>query len=283
MAVKLLTAEQHRRVVEQLITRARQFERTRDHASGPEYTSLMICFLLHNVGAAEALLKLNNSFGNEWFPATVGYTIVRCMFEVDVTAHYISVEPEKRSTQYIKFGHVLDKRRLDACSKHRQSANASWRDGMELIWQSDLSAKAADINRKYETVRGLFEATTERRKKRQFPNWSGKSLRQMAIDVNHTEAYDVFYADLSSFAHADVRLADRFLRIRDGNLNWSARARDGDVGNVFRYAATFLTCFLELFGQQFSLWSKSEIDECWNVARGREERDITDIDVVGNQ
>jgi hypothetical protein len=37
---------------------------------------------------------------------------------------------------------------------------------------------------------------------------------------------------------------------------------------VFRYAAIFLTCFLELFGQQFGLWDKSEIKECWVFDKG---------------
>ena len=183
----------------------------------------MICFLLQNVGAAEALLRLKGTFGNDWFPVTVGYTIARCMFEVDLTAHYISVEPARRSSEYIKFGRVLDKRRLDACNRHRQSRNVSWRDGMELVWRSDLSIRAAEINTEYENVRHLYEATTKKNKKRQFQTWSGKTLRQIAIEVDHAEAYDVFYADLSSFAHADVRLADRFLRLRDGGLKWSAR------------------------------------------------------------
>jgi hypothetical protein len=99
-------------------------------------------------------------------------------------------------------------------------------------------------------------------------NWSGKSLRQMAVDVHHEEAYDIFYADLSSFAHADVRLADRFLRTTGPELAWSQRASDVDVGFVFRYAAIFLTCFLELFGQQFGLWEESQIEECWRFDKG---------------
>ena len=53
---------------------------------GFEYTSLMLCFLLHNLSSAETLLQLSSSFGNDWFPVTVGYTIARTMFETDVTA-----------------------------------------------------------------------------------------------------------------------------------------------------------------------------------------------------
>jgi len=33
---------------------------------GFEYTSLMVCFLLHNLAATESLLRLRQSFGVEW-------------------------------------------------------------------------------------------------------------------------------------------------------------------------------------------------------------------------
>jgi hypothetical protein len=125
MAIALLTTEQHRNVVGRLVSRARQFDGLHYHEAGTEYTSLMVCFLLNNVGLAQTLLKLYDSFGAEWFPATAGYVIARSMFEVDVTAHYISLEPKERATRYIKFASVLEKRRLDAVEKHRQSPNMS--------------------------------------------------------------------------------------------------------------------------------------------------------------
>jgi hypothetical protein len=55
-----------------------------------EYTSLMICFLLHELSTAETLLRIVGSFGDKWFPVTVGYTVTRAMFETDVTGHYLT-------------------------------------------------------------------------------------------------------------------------------------------------------------------------------------------------
>jgi hypothetical protein len=98
-----------------------------------------------------------------------------------------------------------------------------------------------------------------------FHNWSGKTVRQMAAEVDHIEAYDIFYAELSSFTHVDVRLADRFLQRRPDGLVWSQRAGEGDVGNVFRHAASFLTCYLELFGRQFKTWPEAEVQKCWHM------------------
>ena len=87
----------------------------------------------------------------------------------------------------------------------------------------------------------------------------------MAADVDHLEAYDTFYAELSSFAHVDVRLADRFLQNRPDGPVWSQRANELDVASIFRYAAIFLTCYLELFGRVFNIWSKEEVHQCWQM------------------
>jgi hypothetical protein len=85
----------------------------------------------------------------------------------------------------------------------------------------------------------------------------------MAVEVDHAESYDVFYSDLSSFTHADVRLADRFLRVpRDGPL-LTNRAHEGDVGAVYRYTGIFLTCLLGLSGREFGMWTREEVDRCW--------------------
>ena len=85
----------------------------------------------------------------------------------------------------------------------------------------------------------------------------------MEVEVDHEEAYDIFYADLSSFTHADVRLANRFHRLDPLGMSWSSQAHPPDIGGVFRYADIFLSCYLSLFGEEFGLWEKSKVDKCW--------------------
>ena len=265
MTIKLLTVEEHQQVVERLLEFEENVKITRPHSAGIEYTSLMTCFLSQNMVAAKTLVKLRNSFDAEWFPASIGYIIVRTMFEVDVIAHYITQDPVKRSRQYIQFERVLDKREMDACDKHRSSSDPQWREAMNIIWQKHWSSSQTIINTKYKAVQQRYETITKKGKALPFQNWSGKSIRQMAIEVDHKEAYDIFYAELSSFTHVDVRLANRFLRIRPNGLTWTQRVISFDVGNVFRYAAIFLTCFLELYANQFGVFSKDDIKSCWNI------------------
>ena len=226
----------------------------------------MICLLMHNVTSADTLLKLLKAFGEDWFPATVGFAIVRPMFEVDVTAHYMSQNPAQRASQYIKYSDILKKRQMDACYKHRQSKNSTWGEAMSLDWNHYWASRKAETEERYRAVASSFQRQKKGGGLVEFKNWSGRNLREMAVTVNHEEAYDILYADLSSFAHADVRLADRFLKIKPTGPFWSCRADELDVVRVFQYAANFLACFMELFCQNFSTWTKADVKACWDFA-----------------
>jgi hypothetical protein len=269
-----LTTDEHRKVVERLVSLQSSAKGVHIHASGAEYTSLMSCFAMHCRGAAESVLALHDRFGTDWFPATTGYLIVRSMFEVDVTSHYITQEPCKRSRQYIDFENVIRKNTLEAVERHRTSKNSTWREGMQLRYNQEYAPQKSKIDAEYARVRSQFEDKNGKRAK----SWSGKSIYAMAKEVDHLEAYEIFYADLSSFAHVNVMLANRFLRTKgliDGDgPAWSMRADEFDVASVFRYAAIFFTCFLELFGKEFKLWDASQVRACWDFpdAEGRKPR-----------
>ncbi len=263
MAIRGLTNEEHRYVLEKLVSIGRSVEGVKFHPAGPEYTSLMVCFLMHNLSSAESVLRLHDVFKDEYFPATVGYTIVRTMFEIEVTAHYLTRDPIPRARQYIEYQSVLEKRQMEAWKKHRRSKKPDWREAMETAWQHEWIPRQKSIDSKYDSVAMKFQRQTSKGKLVLFSNWTGKSLREMAVEADHEEAYDVFYSDLSSFTHADVRLANRFLRINSEGISWSQRARWLDIGGVFRYADIFLDCFLKLFGHEFSVWSKDQVEKCW--------------------
>lgn len=131
---------------------------------------------------------------------------------------------------------------------------------MKLTFDHGYAPRQATIDAEYARVRSQFEDA----KGRLLRSWSGKSIREMAVEVDHAEAYDVFYADLSSFVHGSVNLANRFLRLRPGDIGWSQRANEFDVASVFRYGAIFLTCLMEHFGAEFGTWSEKEVRDCWH-------------------
>jgi hypothetical protein len=262
--VLFLTSDQHKDVLRRLVDLGgRAASGVPIDQAGFEYTSLMVCFLLQNLSAAETLLRISGSFGSEWYPVPVGYTIARTMFEVDVTAHYITNAPAERVSQYIHFGAILNKHEMDACKKHRNSKDLHWRESMDNEWQHHWAKRESEVVLKFNAVISQFTRTDKKGRTSEFHNWSGKTIRQMASEVDHEEAYDIFYSELSSFTHADVHLADRYLKLRPDGPVWSQRASDYDVGNVFRHAASFLTCYLELFGGQFKTWTEAEVTDCW--------------------
>jgi hypothetical protein len=262
--VLFLTMEQHQEVLKRLRDLGRNHaDRIPYHSAGIEYTSLMLCFFLHNLSVAETLLRLADSFDHAWFPVTIGYTITRTIFETDINAHYITKDPVDRARSYIEFGCILNKNKMDAYSKHKKSKDPQWREAMSLVWENHWALRECGVIEKFNAVVPKF--TNKKGKQTIYRNWSGKSLRQMAVDVDHEEAYDIFYAELSSFAHVDVHHSDRFLQNQADGPTWSQRAEESDVGNVFRYAASFYTCFLELFGSQFNTWPEAAVKNCWKV------------------
>lgn len=268
MPVKYLTVGQHQQLLQRLNGIGRSaVECVKGHQAGFEYTSLMMCFLLHNMGATETLLHLAKSFGNEWFPTTIGYVVDRSIFEVHINAHYITKDRANRSRQYIEYGRVIKKNQLDAFVKHLGTHDPTRHEFIRLAFEQGWSSRAQEINEKYDAVKKQFEGTTKKGKRHFFQNWSGKSIREMAQEVDHEIEYDIFYAEMSSFTHADVKLADRFLHTdADGPL-WTRRADEYDVGNVFRYAAMFFSCFLQLFGTEFEVWTEQDVGNCWEFGQ----------------
>ena len=252
--MKYLTVDQHREVVERLVKLSKRAEGVRQHAAGFEYTSLMLCFLLHSKSAAESILRLARAFDDGWFPVTVGYIIVRSLFEVDVTAHYITNAPAERSRRYINFGDVINKQMLDAVDRNRKSSKPSWSEGLGEEYTRYWLPRAPAINDAFARVRPIFGKDR---------SWSGKTIQKMATEVDHIEAYEIFYKDLSSFTHVNVKAVDRFLRLGPNGPLWSQRSSEFDVGSVFRYGAIFLSCLLETFGEQFGCWSAEDVAGCW--------------------
>ena len=263
MTLKHLTTDEHRQVLERLVRLSARAQGALTHAAGLEYTSLMMCFLLHSKSVTDSLLALHRAFSGDWFPATVGYVVVRSLFEVDVTAHYLAKAPVERSRRYINFGWVINKQRLDAVNRHRNSSEPSWKEAMTAEYERYWLQRATEVNAAFAKVSSTFK----KKNGSIATSWSGKSLKEMATEVGHVEAYDVFYAYLSSFTHMNVKAANRFLRIDPDGPTWTQRATQFDVASIFQHAAIFLTCFLELFGEQFATWSPADVDGCWAFQR----------------
>ncbi len=221
--------------------------RVKVHEAGMEYTSLMVCFLLHNISAAKSLLVLYDHYGNKNYPATVGYNIARTMFEIDVTAHYISKEPSLRAGQYIDFGWILKMRDLQNYTSPIPNEYKK------------------EIERNYKIVQSQFEKEGRNGKKKVSLNWSGLNIREMAACVGHEKAYLSFYSHLSSYAHADIRLSDSFIRLSPNEIAWSSAPGLVDTANVFWFASNFMNCYLKLFGKEFNIWKEAEVEQCETV------------------
>ena len=267
--ILLLTEEQHIEVVKRMLKVAKKHTEQDKiyHKAGFEYTSLMNCFILHIVSSAETLTFLADHLSIKWFPSTIGYIIARSMFEVDITAHFISQKPKERAERYIDYNKILRKKELEALKKHSQNESSTWKEIIKMMLKEIYCPKEQEINTEYEKIKNDFEFIDRKGKTRKFNNWSKLTLREMAEAVDHKEAYDFIYVRLSNFTHGNIDLADRFLHNNKNGPFWSVRSKSGDVGYLFRDIATILQCFLTLFGTQFQIDWDAEIKNCWNFPR----------------
>jgi hypothetical protein len=255
-----LTPEQYQQLLNKYLIYANQqiHKNISYHSAGIEYTSLMMSFLMFNLSACESLLKLATSFGNKWYPVSVGYIVDRSIFEVLINARYISKEPKTRSKQYIEYDKIIKKKKLDNFRKHRGTNDSSWHEFINSALVYELEPRMETTEDEYKKVESQYMHSRNGRKI-PFENWAGKKIRDMAIEVNHEIEYDLLYSELSSFVHTNVRLADQFLRNDTLGLYWSQRPSEFHLGNVFRCATTFFSCFLGLFGNEFGIWSEQDL------------------------
>lgn len=263
--MKILTYQQHICVLKKLVNIGETIDVKTLKSEDIAYESIMICFLLQELSIANSLIRLFDEKNAQYYPSTVGYILCRSMLELDINAHYVSRNSKTMAQKYINYKKLITKDRMDVCEKHRNSKKNDWNYALNVEWNEYWKVRKSNIDDEYLKVISEYTRTSKKGKSVIFSNWSGKNIREMAEIVDHQESYDYFYAFLSSFVHGDIEEIDRFLRIKNESLIWTIKTNEFDIGNVFRHAATFLHCFLGLFGKVFSIWDKSYVDECWNV------------------
>jgi hypothetical protein len=262
--MKALTYMQHYQVLINLVKIGNSVDITKIK-SDLSYASLMICFLLKELSISRSLIQLFDKSNISSFPSTACYVLCRSMLEIDINAHYISVDPIVRSRLYINYKKVLTKKQMDVCNKNRNSKKADWQYASNMEWNEYWEKREIKVKEEYEIIRSSYLRKRKNGKDYETNNWAGISIHEMAKEVDHKESYDYFYAFLSLFVHGDIEEIDRYLKVGPNSLKWSDETNEFDVGNVFRNASTFLHCFLTLFGKSFNLWEKQTVDNCWNV------------------
>lgn len=252
-----------RKTLENLIKLAKSEKAISIHPVGVEYTAIMSSFLIHMISAAESLLKLSQSYRDEWFPVTVGNTIVRPMFEVDVNARYITKNPKEYALKFVEFDRVIEYKYMNAIKKQLKSENKAWSTGLQIAYENNWKEKNTEIENNFKEVESKFTQTSNGKKRLQY-NWSGISIRKMSGEVDLEEMYDIFYSNLSNYTHANVSIIRSILKNNPETIEFSMSPNIRELESVFNYAVIFLTSFLELYGEQFKSWSISDINNCGN-------------------
>lgn len=248
-------------VLQNLLKLSKSEKEVRMHKSGIEYTAIMNSFLLLMISASESLITLYLSFSKDWFPAIVGFNIVRQMFEIDLTGRYINLEPQKHAQLYVEYDRVIEYKKMNCIYRNLESENPLWRNLLNTIWSSWNKDKDK-IEKNFNDVKHKFGRYNNKNKWILFQNWSGKNISEMAKEVDRKEMYDLFYTTLSNYTHSNAMTLRSTIIVERDKIKSTMQTKKEDIGYVFEYAIIFFTSFLELFGEDFKVWNTSEINEC---------------------
>lgn len=126
----------------------------------------------------------------------------RSLFELAITTVYISAdESNARAQRYFDYDWVI----RDEMYNHLLSTDELKAELEKRTVGTD--AKVEEVQRRAKEVRAGYTADELRKR-----NWSGKSIRDMAIDVGREDAYKTAYRLQCSLAHSDITVADNYIK-----------------------------------------------------------------------
>ena len=269
MSVPLLTSEQHFRILRDLRNLASRPASLL--CDGDPYPILMQAFKDHQTSCTDVILLLWDHFKEDRFPVAPACLIARSMFETDVNAHYIAKDRASRAKQYLDYECILYKIEMEVCASLRNSAQKSWKDGMDLVWRSKWEPSKDLVNRRFNQVKDGYRKGHKRANheeaasfdRRDYAdNWAGISLYKMAELVDHIEPYRYFYSFLSSFTHADVRLVSTYIARSHSHQTPENDRHSFDVWTVSQHAVSFFMCFLKFYARETGSWTENDVEQC---------------------
>ncbi len=173
--------------------------------------------ILFHFARAAYLLDAIFRLCNQGF-ATEAMVILRSLLNLYINIKWLTTSnSEERLARFVDFGAVYEALAFDRLAERRgSSANFHPREDFELV------------KRKY----GL-------KKTSDFFRGSGKSIRQMAKDVNLDSEYDVVYSHLSAVEHTGLETAASYVKHPEGKIVLKAGPRDDNIRLVLLTALKY--------------------------------------------
>jgi hypothetical protein len=162
---------------------------------------LMAAFLAKACKTHDAMVLLaRNGFGED------AAILTRSLLNLVINARWINQAPEERIPAYIKYEHVLIAR-----------LNRKIVEDPRLVGRDSLDPRTEFKNKQA----GLDAEAREAEKRHGYNHhgWSGKSIRDMAIELGMTIDYDSLYTLASDLEHSDVASVDDYMTLSpDGRV-----------------------------------------------------------------
>lgn len=197
----------------------------------------------------DMLIYLNK--GNH-LPLSISYSMIRNLFEIHLTAHYISLKPETRVERYISYESIAEYNKVKGLEELKNSSKECYKKiAEEILSQIDIHS----INQEYESIKSRYPRKD---------NWSGISIREMAKYTDHEEDYIYYYKFLCGFTHGNIKANLKYIHNEKKEVIIANRTNDIERGHIFNMVSQFYACFIDLLGNEFNYSLTEEIKKCWD-------------------
>jgi len=158
--------------------------------------------------------------------ATESLAILRSLFNLYINIKWLNLTNEWE--RYADFEYLYKRNLVDVLKKHKQMEGDKEKD-------KDLNEKCNKVINKYELNIKNYRNLSE---------WSGKSIRKMAEDVQEQWEYDIIYQHLSSIEHTSPSSVKSYLNKSESGATIIKHGPKEE--NIFLALFTAISYFIEV-------------------------------------
>lgn len=184
--------------------------------------------------------------------------LLRSLFEIYVSIAYISKdEPEKRAKRYYDYSSIERKHLVELFDRY-ELKEKGFKNAGEAIKRN-----REEIYRLYDEVKNNYK--NEKGKIDEF-RWSGKSIKEMAIDCGLETDYAVVFFIFSQLVHSTSMTERLYVHanIAERRISLDAGPSEEYIEIVLPHSNTILVRILEKFNSVFNLGKEGKIKEVKN-------------------
>ncbi|HEX7320186.1 MAG TPA: DUF5677 domain-containing protein [bacterium] len=220
---------------------------------------ILVIFLFKAISICQSIMAILQSDPTLYHEAGI---LTRSLLELFINAKYIGKIPKELSERFLRYNDVWRYRFREELSRRNPKFGKKLKNG-------DL-ARSVNLDDEYKQFITIYG-------KDKLNNWAGKTLKEMANEVNEDWLYSVVYKIHCKYVHPDIDTLTRYMHVDNYKITIYRKSNPEEENRVLA------TCF-GLFAQLYLLCDKEFIlgNEDWIENLGKRLTTIEDENIIGS-